>query len=215
MKKIFIYGDGQKLVNYAQAVKACGAAPVISMQLEEAAGADALVLAGGGDLDPALYGQANTGSLQIDRRRDADEIRLVRQFRKSGRPILGICRGIQLLNVAWGGDLIQDIPNSGRHAYNEETGDQIHEIQCAAGSFLYDLYGGHFSVNSAHHQACGACGSGLAYTARADDGTVEALENAERTILGVQFHPERMAFGHTCPDTVDGRALWEYFLTRL
>ena len=104
MTKIYGYGVREKLANYASALEGCGAECVFSLDVEEALDCQGLLLPGGGDIDPARYGQPSDGSEAPDLQRDAAELELVSRFLAWGRPILGICRGIQLLNVALGGD---------------------------------------------------------------------------------------------------------------
>lgn len=129
--------------------------------MEEALDCQGLLLPGGGDIDPARYSQPSAGSEAPDLQRDATELELVSRFLAWGRPILGICRGIQLLNVALGGDLIQDIPTAADHKHDAVRGDRVHGVEAAPGSFLEGLYGSAFSVNSAHHQALGQVAPGL------------------------------------------------------
>ena len=155
----------------------------------------------------------NTGeSYNIDRERDEKELELIRAFSVTHRPILGICKGIQILNVAFGGDLIQHLDTSKAHRWDGQTGDQIHEITAHPGSFLSALYGERFFVNSAHHQGVGKIAAGLTLSAEAGDGVVEALEAPEKQIYTVQWHPERMSYHKSRTDTVDGRYLFEFFL---
>ncbi len=215
MKKIFLYGEAEKLSNYTVALSGCGAQPVVSRDLDLSHGCDGLLLPGGADLDPALYGQENTASAGIDRQRDEAELELVRRFQTAGRPILGICKGFQVLNVALGGTLVQDLAHPETHRWSEASGDRVHSIRTAAESFLRPLYGAAFAVNSAHHQALDRVAPVLTVTAWAEDGIPEALQAPELGIFAVQFHPERMAFAHRRPDTVDGEAVFRFFLERV
>lgn len=212
MKKIFVFGNREARRNYAEALDACGAASVFSGDVRLAENCGALLLPGGGDIDPSLYGQAVNGSRGIERELDLLEIGLIQEFVRTGRPILGICRGIQVINVALGGTLFQHLPTAAAHQWEEETGDKVHPVTAAKGSFLHKLYGEAFSVNSAHHQAVDTVAPELAVSARAPDGVIEGLEDCARGIYGVQWHPERMAFRHARTDTVDGRPLFEFFL---
>lgn len=168
---------------------------------------DGLVLAGGGDVDPALLGQADRGSRSIDRRRDEAELELLDAFLGAGRPVLAICRGHQVANVWAGGGVIQDLGARNRlHRWDGE--DKTHLLFSAAG-FLRRLYGrGPFPVNSAHHQAVGPVGRGLRVCARSADGVTEAMEHCALPLITAQFHPERM----TGPDTVEGEAVFRHFL---
>ncbi|MDY3617843.1 gamma-glutamyl-gamma-aminobutyrate hydrolase family protein [Agathobaculum sp.] len=143
---------------------------------------DGLLLAGGGDPHPALYGQKR-GSvpLSIDPVRDAEEQALFAAFEARHKPILGICRGVQMLNVCCGGTLYQHI---------EEHMDGCHSVTCTAD--LAALIGGSPMVNSYHHQAVDRAAPGFRVAARAADNTIEALWHRTKPILGVQWHPERM-----------------------
>lgn len=203
--KIFLYGDAEARRNYTEALSAAGLMPVVTTDLSRAAGCAGLLLPGGGDLDPGLFGQENTASRNIDPALDQAELALVRQF--AGKPVLGICRGMQLLNVAYGGDLIQDLPTAAAHRW--EQADQTHCIR--AEGFLRGLYGGEFRVNSAHHQGVGRLAEGFCVTARADDGVAEAMECPQRRVYAVQWHPERMMLAHARTDTVDGGAVFRFF----
>ena len=167
---------------------------------------DGLLLAGGGDIEPALYGQPHAYQhLSIDPLRDTEELALVRAFCAAGKPILGICRGLQVINVFFGGTLQQDITGH----------DGIpHSVTSVAGTQTAHLTGGFFKANSYHHQAVAQLGHDLRASAFAGDGTVEALEHQSLPILGVQWHPERMVPG-LCADTpADHSALFTYFIQR-
>ena len=201
MPKIFVYGDQEKMSNY-----------VFSLDLSQAKSCAGLLLPGGGDISPARYGQEPDGSEEPDLRRDEAELELVADFIAWGRPILGICRGIQMLNVALGGDLIQDIPTAAAHRHDKVLGDRVHTVTAGEDSFLYPLYGREFSVNSAHHQALGQLAAGLRLAAvSSEDGVVEAVEWPNLGVYGVQWHPERMSFALRREDTVDGQAVFQFF----
>lgn len=213
MKNICIYGDPVVLKNYSAALEACGARFDFVSSAENCCGYSGLLLAGGGDMHPSIYGQELRNCNNIDSHRDLIELELIQKFINNGRPILGICRGMQVLNVAFGGDLIQELPNSQLHSYDKKLGDRIHEVTAVPGSFLHTLYGGRFTVNSAHHQGAGRPGKDLKYCAFSYDAAVEALECPQKKIYGVEFHPERMGFAHSRSDTVDGRKIFEFFLS--
>lgn len=211
MKKVFIRGNRGDFPNYEGALTACGIQPVLSMCLADADGCDGLLVPGGADVNPALYGQENTASAGIDDSRDKDEILLVLRFFTLGRPVLGICRGHQVINVAFGGDLIQDVPDPAHHKALGAAGDNIHAVR-ACHPFMRGLYGDEFSVNSAHHQAVWHLGDGLRATCVSDDGINEGFIHENGRIIGVQFHPERIGFQHRRPDAVDGEKLFRAFL---
>ncbi len=197
-------------VNYVHSVIRSGATPVLipCVTDPEAACAalkacDALVLTGGGDIDSLLYGQEpHPQCAQQDPVRDACEIALFHAARQRGIPIFGICRGIQLVNVAMGGDLIQDIPSQirqpVRHSSGALTPVLLHSITMEPGSLVEQLMGvDSRAVNSWHHQSVGRVADGLRVTARAADGVIEALEAADGSpLLAVQWHPEEMAHTH-------------------
>lgn len=193
---------------YVQAVKLGGGAPVIiPPHLEESdlrpilQHLDGLVLSGGGDILPAAFGEKDGGLLwSVDEQRDRTELALARWALAEGLPLLAICRGIQVLNVAAGGTLIQDIPTQVPNALTHSTvaGRPVaviaHTVDVAAGSRMAALLGdGELGVNSAHHQAVKAVGTGLVVTARAPDGVIEGLEQPDHPFcVGVQWHPEAM-----------------------
>lgn len=155
-----------------------------------AARCDGLLLAGGGDLHPSRYGQPPQvrACLSIDEARDAEEAALFDAFCARGKPVLGICRGMQAVNVFLGGTLHQHIDG---HA------DCCHAAQCT--SLLQTLLGARLFVNSYHHQTVDRVADALAVAARALDGTIEGLVHPSAPILGVQWHPERLVPG-ICED---------------
>jgi gamma-glutamyl-gamma-aminobutyrate hydrolase PuuD len=164
---------------------------------------DGLLLTGGGDVDSLSFGAEPHPSIRlIDPPRDRMEIDAIRLAVQREMPVLGICRGIQMLNVALGGGLVQDIAaevdKPVRH-WNADLGDCLsHTVTVEAPSLLASLLGGgKVRVNSYHHQAVGRLAKGLRATAWAADGVIEALEAAKgRPVLGVQFHPEEVAGEH-------------------
>lgn len=171
-------------------------------------GFDALVLCGGGDIDPSFYGEANCGSYPADIDRDRAELSLFEKYFTHRKPIFGICRGCQLVNVALGGKLIQHLPTYSAHT--QVCGaDSVHTVENAKDSFLYSLYGAKMTVNSAHHQACSVLGQGLRVTQRHSDGTIEAV--ASDNILAFQWHPERMTCGFSHPRYTDPYLVFETF----
>jgi putative glutamine amidotransferase len=156
-----------------------------------------LVVTGGAfDIDPAEYGQPphpKLGPLRVDRTRF--ERRLLEAALRRGIPVLGICGGMQLLNVVRGGSLIQDIgtecPQALDHEQKHDPREPGHPVQTEPGSFLAAICGSSLQVNSTHHQAVARLGSGLRVGGRAPDGIVEAIEDPSvRFVLGVEWHPE-------------------------
>jgi gamma-glutamyl-gamma-aminobutyrate hydrolase PuuD len=163
---------------------------------------DGLVLTGGGDVDPVLYGEARHETVDdAEPGRDEFEIDLARRAVAADLPLLAICRGAQVLNVAEGGTLVQDIPTALAAALTHSIGLPAHvvahEVAIASGSRLREALGpavdasASCRVNSRHHQSVGRLGAGLVATATASDGVVEAIESPDaRFCLGVQWHPE-------------------------
>lgn len=188
---IQISGPTGQMERYIQAVQRAGGVPVPGYAPAPDPRCLGLVLCGGGDLEPALFGQENRGSHPPDSVRDQAELALVRSFLAWKRPILGICRGLQVLNVALGGTLIQDLPPE-RTALHQGGEDVFHPIRTAPGSLLAQCFGPELLVNSAHHQGVDLLGAQLNATAWAPDGTIEALEHTALPAVGVQFHPERL-----------------------
>lgn len=207
---IYQYGEAALLKNYVAALTAAGAECVIRAAIEESCDCDGLLLPGGGDSDPKLYGQENLACREIDLDRDEKELALVKRFCVAGKPILGICRGHQLLNIAFGGDLIQDMETAALHTQCNGA-YRHHETTIAADSMLHTLYGGEMIANSAHHQAVGKLGEGLRAVQWTEDGAIEALEHRELPIFGVQWHPERQTGAWRRENMADGAALFSWF----
>jgi len=158
----------------------------------EALDVDGLVLAGGGDVDPARYGAANTHSTEIAPERDATELALLGWAAARGKPVVGICRGMQVINVHFGGALVQDIPAlvPGARAHQ----DSAHAVAVTDARLADALGTRALEVNSFHHQAVTAatCAPDLdALALSAPDGVIEALWHRTLPVLGVQWHPER------------------------
>jgi putative glutamine amidotransferase len=160
---------------------------------------DGLLLSGGSDIDPAIYGETPHPTTQWVRERDDFELGLTREALARDMAILAICRGHQVLNVALGGTLVQDIPSqrpgAAAHAPKDiARWDVAHEVEILPDTRLRAIVGRDvLGVNSTHHQAVGALGNGLRLTARSRDGIVEGIESApHRFAIGVQWHPEAM-----------------------
>ncbi len=156
---------------------------------------DGLLLSGGGDVDPTRYGALPVpGVFGLDPGRDAFEIALVLAAVRAGLPVLGICRGCQVMNVAMGGSLHQHVPAlTGRDHFRKEFSlVPVHEVQVIPESLLAGVVGTtKFEVNSLHHQAVDRVAAGLQAVAWSDDGIVEGIESVTPArLLGVQWHPE-------------------------
>jgi putative glutamine amidotransferase len=184
---------------YVRSVEHAGGRPLVIPPVEDGVEEtlDALhgvIFSGGGDLDPGLYGADPHVETDAPKPwRDQAEIRMLEAALARDMPVLAICRGSQLLNVARGGDLVQHLPEVvGHERHKHEPGAYSdHSVQVASDSKLGDLLGEHAPVKSHHHQGMGQIGEGLREVAWAEDGVVEGLEDpAKRFALGVLWHPE-------------------------
>ncbi|MDR0200491.1 MAG: gamma-glutamyl-gamma-aminobutyrate hydrolase family protein [Streptococcaceae bacterium] len=192
-----------------EAIFAAGGIPIVlpfpedTTRVEETTQAlvktfDGLVIPGGPDLDPINFGEEPIAELgRSNYKRDAFELALVKAAQETGKPILGICRGLQLINVALGGTLYQDLAVQYpqiriKHAQAAPGEQPTHHVAMSPGSYLYQLFGDSAYVNSRHHQAAHKIAKGLTVVATSPDGVIEALESSDGEILAVQWHPENM-----------------------
>jgi putative glutamine amidotransferase len=183
---------------YVAAVVRAGGVPLLvppGAPLEETLGVvDALVFSGGSDLDPSFYGAADHPETRgVVRERDEFELGLMRAALERDVPLLAICRGSQVMNVARGGGIEQHLPDVLGHAEHRETPGVFssHPVSVIGETRLASIVGGTSEVKSHHHQGFGVLGAGLREAARADDGTLEAVEDPEhRFAVGVLWHPE-------------------------
>lgn len=193
---------GERLQAYVDAIEAAGGQAVsLSPDDERWAGSSAanfaaIVLTGGVDIDPSLYGaERHERVRRVDRFRDDFELDFVRDALDHDLPLLGVCRGHQLLNVAFGGGLLQHIEDNSHRSERETLASRWHEATLVPGSRLATIYGaGTLRVNSRHHQAVTpeTLAPGLVVSATTPDGLIEGLESpAHRFVLSVQWHPER------------------------
>ena len=187
--------------DYPRSIAAAGGLPVELTRDADVEGVierlDGLVLSGGADLDPALYGQEPEKNLQVPEvDRDEWEMELFRAARKREMPILAICRGLQLVNVAFGGTLVQHVEledGSGHPQWNVDGHTATHEVHVTPDTMTATLLPSVWAVNSLHHQTVETVGDGLTVSATAPDGVVEALETPDGDLLAVQWHPELLA----------------------
>ena len=211
---------------YVNALESAGLVPVVVPPLTSNEGVhailsrvDGLLLTGGEDVEPSLYGQPRSSKChESNISRDHTEIALVKAAREMGLPVLAICRGPQLLNVALGGTLIQDIPsevpNALAHEVREDRAARVHDVSIEPGSRLAKAIGKtQITVNSLHHQSVLDVAPGMRVTARAPDGIVEAIESTDDDwwALAVQWHPEEL---NDSPEPWD-RGIFKAFADRL
>jgi len=184
---------------YVNAIEAAGGRPLLVPPSTEAIEEtldrlDGLLFSGGSDLDPELYGQeAHPETNGIVPERDRAEIALLRAALERDMPVLAVCRGSQVLNVALGGDLVQHLPEIVGDEKHKHTPGEFadHDVDLVTGTRVQEILGDHAPVKSHHHQGYGNIGDGLREAARAEDGTIEALEDPSRRFaMGVLWHPE-------------------------
>ena len=192
---------------YVRAVESVGLTPIVVPPLANPRVATSildavsgLVLTGGEDVDPSLYGAAPHPELgPVNCSRDLTELALLAAARERKLPTLAICRGIQIVTVGLGGTLVQDLPSqhdgAGEHDLDDERDSRVHSVRVDPGSQLGSIVGAQsLGVNSIHHQAVDRLGSAMRVSARADDGVVEGIESDDPDwwMIGVQWHPEEL-----------------------
>lgn len=196
------------LSEYPKVIEKAGGLPVQLTRntdpVQIVARLDGLVMTGGADPDPALYGEDPHPELgAVERGRDDWELALIRAALDAHIPMLCVCRGAQLLNIALGGTLVQHLDSPEHAGWDRPRSDRCHTVRVAAGSRAAALYGRQTVTNSLHHQAVGRIGDGVVITGATDDGVVEAFELTGRPeVFAVQWHPEMLA------DQIDPAFLW-------
>src|SRR5262245_29522175 len=184
---------------YVRAVAQAGGRPLLVPPVEDGIAEtldvlDGIIFSGGGDLDPGTYGaDSHPETTEVSPERDDAELALLEAALARDMPVLAVCRGSQVLNVARGGDLVQHLPEIvGHDRHRHEEGVMAdHEVNVEGGSRLGSILGDRAPVKSSHHQGFGRTGDGLRESAGAEDGTIEAVEDpSHRFALGVLWHPE-------------------------
>lgn len=201
---IAILGRSRDTINYENALRRMHLTFFTTLDPEEAASASHLLLPGGGDITPAFFGQPDLGSHHIDTELDILQLQALESFLTNRKPVFGICKGMQVINVCLGGTITQHIDTAETHKWN--GADQTHHVYHSAlthADFFYQLYGLSALVNSAHHQAVNRLGKNLFSVCRAGDNIIEGIQHDFLPVIAVQWHPERL------PDT--GDRLLQYF----
>ena len=200
--------------DYVQAIAAAGGIPILAGEVcpeELTELCDGLFLTGGPDVDPALYGELpQNDSVKPDPERDLFETALLDAWMRTGKPVFGICRGCQILDVWLGGTLFQDLETE--NGMNHRDWHGHHMVHAETGSVLEKLFGPEFLVNTIHHQAVKVPGHGLKITACSPGGVTEAYEHERLPVFAVQFHPEKMANQMRDEKTMDFQPLFQYFV---
>ena len=188
---------------YVHAIRRTGIEPVILAGGDPAAArralsrVQALLLIGGGDMDPSAYGaQPHPAVYGVDPDRDALEMELIHEARSADLPVLAVCRGVQVVNVALGGTLIQHLPDVGGTMIHRDDTDPTlaHDVKVTPGTRLAEICRVETVTGASHHhQAVDRVGEGLVVSGRADDGVIEALEAERGWLVAVQWHPEETA----------------------
>lgn len=196
-KKILIPGRPELTKNYESAVISYGALPVVSLSEPSVENYHLLILPGGGDIHPSFFNQTNTASRNLDYELDKAQFKFLELFLKAGKPVIGICKGMQLINVYFGGNIVQNMPDDqlAIHAYQGE--DSCHLIffnTLSARTLKINprLFPGKIQVNSAHHQCIGHLGQGLTTIQYSLDYVPETIAHINLPVIGFQWHPERL-----------------------
>jgi putative glutamine amidotransferase len=196
---------------------------VVKLSLDEGpvGDCDALVLSGGVDIHPSFYGggmEYASAPATWNEQRDNFEKSVLSTAWAQGRPVLGVCRGLQLINVCCGGTLVQDLGPQGDLRHQNTPADKQHRVMIDPGSILYGIAGESGEVNSAHHQAIALLGNGLRVNCTAADGVIEGIEWAQPEgrpfMLAVQWHPERM-YIHAFKDHAFYKAIRDRFIEEI
>jgi len=200
-KKILIPGNGPKIKNYQDACFFIGVESCLADEFTSPEGFTGLLIPGGCDIHPSIYGSTNMGSRLCNKKKDLYQLKEIAAFVEAGLPVFGICRGLQLINVFLGGTLNQDIPghlieNEGTHEvfFNEFCPELMlaDEVLVKERFKEGNRWRASAMVNSTHHQCINQLAEGLTVFACSDDGIPEGIIHKSGKILGVQWHPERM-----------------------
>lgn len=216
MKKIIIAGynsPGNRYHEIVDTLKEMNAESFISLDINDMDKADAMIIPGSfQDINPVNWGEENYCSNDINDSLDEIQFKMMEKAEKESKPVMGICRGMQLINVYFGGNLIQDLSCGIFH--KKANPEKYHQINTVEHTFMEELYGKKTMVNTRHHQGLGILGKKLTACASwQDEGEViEAVIHESLPILGVQWHPETMAVAGNEKQREDGKKVFRYFL---
>lgn len=176
---------------------------------------DGLLIPGGVDIHPSIFGEEVNGSREIRPVLDYLQFTVLDKFIKARKPVMGICRGHQVIAAYFGCRLYQDIGEAGNEVHTKKVlaePDKVHPVAAVPGTLLHTLFGQRFSVNSSHHQAVREEKNGYRIMAESEDGFVEAMYHEKLPVFSTQFHPERMCFQYASDRFVDGAPILREFL---
>ncbi len=217
IQTLAIVGRSKDTINYENAFRHLNIPFTTTLTIGDVSSCSGLILPGGGDITPAFFGQKNMGSRNIDTELDILQLQALEYAVSTNMPVLGICKGMQLINIYFGGTIVQDMPKAETHAYKE--GDKYHPANNLPNTILASLYGPHHIVNSAHHQCIDRLGQNIQILQAAEDGTPEAISHSTLPIYAVQWHPERLLPFISSPLTLaagtKGSLLLSWFTTLL
>ena len=223
-ENIFNYRYNMVNEAYISALMNAGAVPIYIPSFDDdeslrglIESVDGLLIPGGADVDPVIYGEENKGlSRDTDIHEDTFQKKAIEFALEMGKPIMGICRGHQLLNALLGGKLIQDIPTEVEdaisHAEEKNATKGVHKVFIEKGTVLHSIMGrDEIVTNTLHHQAVKTPGKGMVVAGRTEDGIIEATENIERKIVSMQWHPEALKDFEGEAET--SKRIFEYFIS--
>lgn len=202
MIKILIPGYADRTINYQNALLTLGMIPIVRHTYQSIESTDsycALLLPGGGDIDPSFFDAPNLGSRNIDTRIDLVQYHYLHDFVKAKKPVLGICKGMQMINIFFGGTIKQDMSKESLliHTQTQNATDRLHPIH----PFSPQIQFPSLTVNSAHHQCIDKLGDGLMISHVAQDQVIEGIYHNSLPVIGVQWHPERLLSWLSCIKT--------------
>jgi putative glutamine amidotransferase len=212
--KIAIVGRKKDTKNYEAYLQEAGIIPITTLSMGILLSCDAMVLPGGGDITPSFVGEHSDRARNIDTELDIIQFHALEHCISYHIPVIGICKGLQLINLALGGTLDQDLDTASIHSYDRESdSDRYHRTRIAKDSYLDQLFGSAAIVNSAHHQGIRELGKDLtAIQWSEDDGCIEAILHTKLPVYAFQWHPERLDPART---DISGQLLLSYLTKQI